>query len=244
MKHLPLAAAFLCCASLPGVSPQAGNAGEAEEYTSAAAERLSAMAPAGPKLIKKIDGGQDRQDQFYFQGVPLSVKRIAPGETGLMRHWTSNAAADGVPVVDLIVKSGLLKAGTRVYIDPLAHKADYYQDLHGVFFTTPDFPPEGLLMGLKPDSDFVDFTVPPGMGALYLSPGNYLFPCPMKVRPWLAEAYRKWKAGGGNMPAGMETALRQIDREGGLREPIDIPITVVRYRKNGELSVLRPDLLR
>jgi len=220
---------------------RAAAAPEAVAYTSRQAARLAALAG---KLTQVgfTDGGMDGQDKYYYQGAPAQVRRVRPAETGIMRHWTSNAQADGKPVVDLIVQSGVLKAGPRPYIVPESHRADYYQDLHGVFFTTPDFPAGQLWMGLTPDTDYVDFTVDPGMGALYLAPGNYLFPCPLKLPEWLAKEYRKWKAGG-PLPAGMEMTFDQVDREGGLRDPLDIPVTVVRYQKNGKVTVLRPDLL-
>lgn len=215
--------------------------GQAVSYTSGRAAALAAMA-GDLTQVNLVNGGMNGQDQYYFWGVPQGVRRVTPAQTGIMRHWTSNAQANGTPVVDLIVGSGVLKAGPRPYIVPESHRADYYSDLHGVFFTTPDFPPGQLWMGLTADSDYVDFTVDPGMGALYLAPGNYLFPCPLKVQGWIAEAYRKWKAGG-QMPSGMELTFSHIDREGGLREAIDIPVTVVRYQKDGRVTVLRPDLL-
>lgn len=220
---------------------RAGNAAVA--YTSAQARRLAAMAPAGLAQVNFVNGGMNGQDQFYYYGVPAAVRQVKPAQTGLMRHWTSNGQVNGVPVVELIVNSGLLKAGPRPYIIPESHKADYYQDLHGVFFTTPEFAPGALLMGLQPDSDYVDFVVDPGMGALYLAPGNYLFPCPLKVQQWIADGYRKWKATG-VMPSGMEKMFDLIEREGGLRDALDIPVTVVRYQKNGKVTVLRPDLLK
>ncbi|HAF95069.1 MAG: hypothetical protein A2X34_08490 [Elusimicrobia bacterium GWC2_51_8] len=233
---------------LPAEAYGAGMAGPAAApdravaYTAAQAKRLSAMANEGLTLVKSINGGMDRQDQYHYSGVPSVVTRVSPAEVGVKRHWTSNAQYAGVPVVDLIVKSGLLKAGPRPYIIPESHRADYYSDLHGVFFTTPEFDPSQLWMGLGADSDYVDFVVDPGMGALYLAPGNYLFPCPQNTQTWIRDAYSKWK-GTGVMPKGMEGIFAQIDSEGGLQDAIDVPITVVRYQKNGKVKVLRPDLL-
>lgn len=225
-------------ASLPGAR---ASSAEAVSYTSQHARRLAGLAGRLTQ-INFTDGGMDGQDKYFYWGAPAPVRQVTPAQTGIMRHWTSNAQADGVPVVDLIVRGGLLKAGPRVYIIPESHRADYYQDLHGVFFTTPDFPPGQLWMGLTPDTDYVDFVVDRGMGALYLAPGNYLFPCPLKLPGWLADEYRKWKAGA-PLQAGMKMTFDQIDREGGLREVFDLPVTVVRYQKNGRVTVLRPDLL-
>lgn len=214
----------------------------AVQYTSYMADQLAAMAGQLTQ-INFVDGGMNGQDHYYYWGAPAPVRRVAPRAVGIMRHWTSNAQVNGTPVVDLIVRSGLLKAGPRPYIIPESHRADYYNDLHGVFFTTPDFPPGQLWMGLQPDSDYVDFVVDPAMGALYLAPGNYLFPCPLKVPGWMADAYIKWKQTGA-LPAGMTAqSFAQIEREGGLRDAIDIPVTVVGYQKNGRVTVLRPDLL-
>ena len=222
--------------------PEARYAGtSAVAYTSAHARRLAGLAGSLTQ-VNFVDGGMNGQDQYYYWGAPAPVRLIKPAQAGLMRHWTSNAQADGAAVVDLIVRSGLLKAGPRPYIVPVSHRADYYSDLHGVFFTTPDFPAGQLWMGLTPDTDYVDFTVDQGMGALYLAPGNYLFPCPMKVQGWIADSYRKWKSTGVK-PGGMDQVFAQIDREGGLEEAIDIPVTVVRYQKNGRVTVLRPALL-
>lgn len=222
--------------------PEARYAGtSAVAYTSAHARRLAGLAGRLTQVYF-LNGGMNGQDQYYYWGAPAPVRQIKPAQAGLMRHWTSNAQADGVAVVDLIVRSGQLKAGPRPYIIPVSHRADYYSDLHGVFFTTPDFPAGQLWMGLTPDTDYVDFTVDPGMGALYLAPGNYLFPCPMKVQGWIADAYRKWKSTGVK-PSGMDQIFAQIDREDGLEDAIDIPVTVVRYQKDGRVTVLRPDLL-
>ncbi|HBE89441.1 MAG TPA: hypothetical protein DDW67_09925 [Elusimicrobia bacterium] len=215
----------------------------AVQYTSHMADQLAAMAGQLTQ-VNFVDGGMNGQDHYYYWGAPAPVRRVAPQSVGIMRHWTSNAQANGTPVVDLIVRSGILKAGPRPYIIPESHRADYYNDLHGVFFTTPDFPPGELWMGLRPDSDYVDFVVDPDMGALYLAPGNYLFPCPLKVQGWMTDAYIKWKQTGA-LPAGMTAqSFAQIEREGGLRDAIDIPITVVSYQKNGRVTVLRPDLAR
>jgi len=215
---------------------------DAVSYTAAHAPRLAAMA-GNLQQFGLRDGGMNGQDLYFLWGAPKGVKQIKPAQVGIMRHWTSNGKVDGVPVVDLIVRSGALKAGPRMYIVPESHRADYYYDLHGVFYTTPDFRPGELLMGLTADSDYVDFVVNPNMGTLYLAPGNYLFPCPLKNPGWIAEAYKKWKQTG-VMPAGMDaSAFSQIDREGGLEDSIDIPVTIVRYQKNGRVTVLRPDLL-
>jgi hypothetical protein len=231
-------------AALPDPAPaEAKYAESAVSYTARHARRLAALAGRLTQ-VNFTDGGMNGQDKYFYWGAPAIVRQVTPAQTGLMRHWTSNGAVDGVPVVDLIVKSGLMKAGPRVYIVPESHRADYYQDLHGVFFTTPEFRPGDLWMGLQPDSDYVDFVVDRGMGALYLAPGNYLFPCPLKLPGWLADEYKKWKASGGPMPSGMEFTFNQIEREGGLQDAIDIPVTVVRYQKNGRVTVLRPDLLK
>lgn len=229
---------------LPEVAPAEGRAyGEtAVGYTARNARKLAAMAGKLTQ-ISFVNGGMDGQDKYFYWGAPSIVRQVTPAQTGLIRHWTSNAVVNGTPVVDLIVKSGTLKAGPRPYIIPESHRADYYQDLHGVFFTTPEFRPGDLWMGLQPDSDYVDFVVDPRMGALYLAPGNYLFPCPLKLPEWLAAEYRKWKASGGPMPSGMEFTFNQIEREGGLQDALDIPVTVVRYQKGGKVTVLRPDLL-
>lgn len=215
--------------------------GGAVRYTSLHARRLAGLAGRLTQ-INFVDGGMNGQDKYFYWGAPSQVRQVTPAQTGVMRHWTSNAQVNGTPVVDLIVQSGTLKAGPRVYIIPESHRADYYQDLHGVFFTTPDFPAGQLWMGLTPDTDYVDFVVDRNMGALYLAPGNYLFPCPLKLPEWLAAEYRKWKAGA-PLQAGMKMTFDQIDREGGLQETLDIPVTVVRYQKNGKVTVLRPDLL-
>ena len=211
-------------------------------FTAERAERLAAMAGAGLTLVSSTNGGTDGQDKYFYWGVPSKVSRVSPAQVGVMRHWTSNAQVAGVPVVDLIVQSGLLKAGPRAYIIPLAHRIDYFYDLHGVFFTTPDFDQELLWMGLKADSDYVDFVVDPGMGALYLAPGNYLFPCPLNTPKWIRGEYLKWKETG-VLPSGMKATFDNIDRDGGLYDTIDVPVTVVSYQKNGKVTVLRPDLL-
>lgn len=229
--------------TIPLAAPETRAAGEAVAYTAAHAKRLAAMASAGLTQVNFVNGGMNGQDQYYYWGAPSSVKLVKPAQVGILRHWTSNAQVDGVPVVDLIVNSGLMKAGPRPYIVPESHRADYYQDLHGVFFTTPDFPAGQLWMGLRPDSDYVDFTVDPAMGALYLAPGNYLFPCPLNVKKWIVDEYLKWKRTG-VMPGGMAFTFNQIEREGGLRGAIDVPVTVVSYQKNGKVTVLRPDLLK
>jgi len=215
---------------------------DAVSYTSFHAPRLAAMA-GSLQQIGFRDGGMNGQDLYFWWGAPRGVKQLKPAQVGIMRHWTSNAQVDGVPVVDLIVKSGLLKAGPRMYIVPESHRADYYYDLHGVFYTTPDFKPGELWMGLTPDTDYVDFVVNPNMGTLYLAPGNYLFPCPQKLAGWIADGYKKWKQTGVVPPSMDLVTLNQIDREGGLHDPLDIPITVVRYQKGGKVTVVRPDLV-
>lgn len=235
------AAATIPLAPVPA-SGETRASNDAVSYTSFHAPRLAAMA-GSLQQIGYRDGGMNGQDLYFWWGAPRGVKQLKPAQVGIMRHWTSNAQVDGVPVVDLIVKSGLLKAGPRMYIVPESHRADYYYDLHGVFYTTPDFKPGELWMGLTPDTDYVDFVVNPNMGTLYLAPGNYLFPCPQKLAGWIADAYKKWKQTGVVPPSMDLVPLNQIDREGGLHDPLDIPITVVRYQKGGKTTVLRPDLL-
>ena len=49
---------------------------------------------------------------------------------------------------------------------------------------------------------------------------------------YAAPAYEALNSDGA-LKAGMKTTFDQIDREGGLREALDIPVAVVRYQKNG-----------
>jgi hypothetical protein len=240
LKAAPMAAVP---APVPPAAAQKRAFTDALSYTSFHAPRLAAMA-GNLQQFGFRDGGQNGQDLYFWWGAPKGVKQVKPAQVGIMRHWTSNAQVNGVPVVDLIVKSGQLKPGPRMYIVPESHRAEYYYDLHGVFYTTPDFKPGELWMGLTADSDYVDFVVNPNMGTLYLAPGNYLFPCPLKNASWMEEAYKKWKQTGVLPPGMSASAFAQIEREGGLHPNLDIPVTVVQYQRGGKVTVLRPDLLK
>jgi hypothetical protein len=91
--------------------------------------------------------------------------------------------------------------------------------------TTPDFDPKQV--GLEPNLPFVDFTLPAGVGVLYLEPGIYLIPGKPAVPKWIQDTYSKFKASGALQPsAGFERAFQRMKKYETL-EDLWVPIQII-----------------
>jgi hypothetical protein len=121
-----------------------------------------------------------------YSGVP---SRVEPLETAgqIFRHWIKDEAA-----LRAILSAGILKAGPTAYVeftgDHRAYIKQIYNDLHGVFFTTPAHSASEPRVMNSSAQYYIDFQIPSGIAALRLDGDEVLMipalpgtPIPVKI---------------------------------------------------------------
>jgi hypothetical protein len=200
------------------------------QETQKRAQKLIEMKKLGTQE-KVISGGIEGRDDIYVEGVPARIQPSDPRSLGVIRHFSAAATP-------AIVESGVLIAGPRPYIDPYDDKRVFYNDLSGPMFTTRDFLPQDLLMGVTCDTDYVDFELHPETGVLFCEAGNYLIPTQLNYPEWQRKEYVKYQQTGKLSP-GVESlapVFKKLDAEGGMQPAARIPIRVIEYKHNGKIT--------
>lgn len=135
--------------------------------------------PQHPEIIK-------------VKGIPPSAEIWDYDSKKVFRHYFTSA--DRLPNV---ISTGLLDAEIEPYI--VVHpgvRKEFYDDLYGTFLTTPEYAPEKVGLEKDPKMPYVDFTLPEGIGVIYLEPGIYLVPGKPAFASWFRLEYEKFKKTG------------------------------------------------
>ncbi len=172
------------------------------------------------KLFKFIDGGHDRHDIEIFLGVPHYVKLHFSKKNQIFRHYSPEHKEE-------ILKTKKLIAGPRTFIDPEAHLKKIYNDLSGVFLTTPKSDPHQLWLGYTEETPYVDFFLPEGLAILELTPGNFLIPGARNTPPWIVNEYNKF-INTGYSAYSKELDFEKIKNMGGVELALEIPISLIK----------------
>lgn len=174
-------------------------------------------------------------DTVEVIGVPQSAELVDYGEDEVFRYYLSDET-----ITDKLLSEGKLQAGILPYVivHPQVRK-EYYYSLEGIFITKPGFEPQQVGLERNPNMNYVDFTLPKGLGLIQLEPGIFLIPGKPATAPWIMDAYLKFRASGATQyPAGYENAFKNIERSA-LKEDPSFNFDPVSARVGGVVKPLR-----
>ncbi len=169
-------------------------------------------------------------------GVPANAKQLFYRPTDIFRYYVSDSA-----VMKMILESGQLKAGQVPYavVKPYLSK-EYFYSLDGLFVTTPEFEPWQVGLDKKLNTDFVDFTLPDGLGLIQLEPGIILLPGKPDIPQWIQNSYQRYvENGSAPMPNGMEDAFKRVETFADQPDLV-ISVNIVKYRQSGNVNEASP----
>lgn len=185
------------------------------------------MAKKAQGLVKRdIYAGNPEKSDLIISGIPKYLKQVNPSGV-VYRHYTGSAT-------DIIVQTGQLKTGITPYviINP-GFSREVYEDLVGIFLTTPQTPPEKVGLPRNPNADYVDFTLYPGTPVVEIEKEILLIPGRPDAPKWLKELYFDYKQTGRYDARYLDT-FRKFDERGGVT-PTFMKIKIQSYRKNGKV---------
>lgn len=183
----------------------------------------------GEVTEKLVSAHIDRQNMISVWGVPKRMKLLPSDAKRVYRHYSAKALPE-------ILHEKVLKSGVRPYIDPTPHERREYLDLTGVMFTTPEFPPEELWMGVSAKTDWVEFTLTSDIPVWECSKGNLLIPAQEDFPDWMRTAYSSFVMTG-KLPIGYSAdKFLQLKQSGGMHERAGFPIQILRHQKDGVIQ--------
>lgn len=178
------------------------------------------------KGISKKDTfeGQVERAEYLISGIPSFVKEINPKGI-VFRHYTGKATS-------IILETKQLKTGITPYVivSP-GYSKEIYEDLVGMFLTTPQTPPEKVGLPRNPNADYVDFTLYDGTPVVEIEKEILVIPGRPDVPAWIKTLYQEYKSTGRYDSKYLEL-LKKIDSRGGVN-PSFMKINIVSYRLNG-----------
>ena len=178
---------------------------------------------------KDIFEGQSERADYIISGIPKFVKNFNPSGV-IFRHYTGQAT-------QIILEKNQLKTGITPYIimNP-GYSREVYEDLVGIFLTTPQTPPERVGLPRNPMADYIDFTLYEGTPVVEIEKEILLIPGRPDVPAWLKTLFLDYKTTGRYDPHYLEL-FKKIDSRGGIN-PTFMKIKIQRYRLNGKTITL------
>jgi hypothetical protein len=179
--------------------------------------------------IKKRDlyEGQAERADYIISGIPKYIKEI--NSSGIIyRHYTGNHTA-------IIVETNQLKTGITPYIimNP-GYSREVYEDLVGIFLTTPMTPPERVGLPRNNNADYIDFTLYAGTPVVEIEKEILLIPGRPDLPAWLKSLYLDYKNTGRYDVHYLEI-FKKADARGGVN-PTFMKINIQSYRMNGKVT--------
>ena len=168
--------------------------------------------------------GQAEKADYIISGIPKSVRQINPRGV-VYRHYIGKNA-------EIILKTSQLKTGITPYVimNP-GYSREVYQDLVGIFLTTPQTPPERVGLPRNSNADYIDFTLYEGTPVVEIEKEILLIPGRPDLPEWLKTAYLEYKKTGRTQTQYVEL-FRRVDERGGVT-PTFMKVKIKRYRLNG-----------
>ncbi len=183
-----------------------------------------------PLQKKDLYAGNPEKADYIIQGVPKFVKQVNPNGV-VYRHYVGKH-------MDIVLKTSQLKTGITPYVimSP-GFSREVFEDLAGMFLTTPNTPPEKVGLPRDPNYNYIDFTLYPGTPVLEIEPEILLIPGIPDVPQWIRTLYEDYKATGRYDRRYIET-LKKIDARGGAN-PTYMKVKIVRYKLDGKIYNVR-----
>lgn len=170
-------------------------------------EKFEGMIGKEPNLsplraTQKLDG------PLYYQarGVPKTAQWRLVKPTEVFRHYVGNVAT-----LNAVLQSSELRAGNRPYLEGGGETIVVFNDLTGIFLTTPQHTSHFVDAG---SSLYVDFTLPAGTKLLELRDGIMLLPGPPSNASWLMAEYEKWKRDPASVDKLVIAEMKRMDQAG------------------------------
>lgn len=179
-----------------------------------------------PLQKKDLYAGNPEKADYIITGVPKTVKQVNP--TGVVyRHYVGKN-------MEIVLKTSQLKTGITPYVimNP-GFSREVYEDLAGMFLTTPNTPPERVGLPRDPNYNYIDFTLYAGTPVLEIEPEILLIPGIPDVPEWLKKMYVDYKTTGRYDRHYIET-FKKIDARGGAN-PSFMKVKIVRYKLDGKI---------
>lgn len=191
------------------------------------------MAQKTKGLVKRdlYEGNPEKAD-YIISGIPKYVNEVNPKNV-VYRHYTGSATR-------IILETGQLKTGITPYVimNP-GYSREVYEDLVGIFLTTPQTPPEKVGLPKNPNADYVDFTLYEGTPVVQIEKEILLIPGRPDLPGWLKELYIDYKETG-RAHSQYINIFRKADERGGIN-PTFMKIKIQSYRMNGKITKFRSE---
>ncbi len=171
--------------------------------------------------------GQAERSSLIIEGIPQYVKTINPRGV-VFRHYVTG---DAMPI---ILQTQQLKTGITPYVilSPGFSK-EVYQDLVGIFLTTPNTPPEKVGLRADPNMNYIDFTLYEGTPVVQIEKAILLIPGRPDLPQWIKNLYFEYKKTG-RADAKYIDDFRRYD-ETGAGNPTFMKVKIKSYRMNGKV---------
>lgn len=168
--------------------------------------------------------GQAERADYIISGIPANVKQVNPKGV-VYRHYIGS----NMPI---ILESSQLKTGITPYVimNP-GYSREVYEDLVGIFLTTPQTPPERVGLARNPKADYIDFTLYDGTPVVEIEKEILLIPGRPDLPAWLKTLYEEYKRTGRTQTQYVET-FKKVDERGGVT-PTFMKVKIKSYRLNG-----------
>lgn len=184
------------------------------------------MALKAKGLSKKdLYEGQAEKADYIISGIPSYVKEVSPKNV-VYRHYTGAATK-------IIVETSQLKTGITPYVimNP-GYSREVYEDLVGIFLTTPQTAPEKVGLPRNPNADYIDFTLYEGTPVVEIEKEILLIPGRPDLPSWLKSLYLEYKTTG-RYDSQYLKIFKKVDERGGV-VPTFMKIKIQSYRMNGK----------
>ena len=174
------------------------------------------------------EGNAEKAD-YIISGIPSYVK-VINSRNVVYRHYIGSS-------MPIILETSQLKTGITPYVimNP-GYSREVYQDLVGIFLTTPNTPPEKVGLRNNPNADYIDFTLYPGTPVVQIEPEILLIPGRPDLPAWLKTLYAEYKRTGRTSTQYVEL-FQRVDERGGVN-PTFMKVKIKKYRMNGKTVIL------
>lgn len=190
------------------------------------------MAKKKEGLIKRdqYEGQAERAD-YIITGIPKEVKEVSPKGV-IYRHYIGK----NMPI---ILETSQLKTGITPYVimSP-GFSREVYEDLVGIFLTTPQTPPERVGLPRNGVADYIDFTLYEGTPVVEIEKEILLIPGRPDLPEWLKTLYLDYKATG-RVDSHYLSLFKRVDQRGGVI-PTFMKVRIQSYRLNGKVYQNKP----
>ncbi len=172
--------------------------------------------------------GQPERESLIISGIPKNIEEIKTRGV-VFRHYVGKA-------MPIILQTKQLKTGITPYVVlKLGFGKEVYEDLVGIFLTTPQTPPQEVGLPASAD-DYIDLEVYSGTPVVKIEKAIFLIPGRADAPEWLKTLYLEYKKTGKANPHYKDT-FDKFDRRGGV-DPTFMKIKIKSYRFQGKTVVL------